>query len=290
MRWQQDWAEISNRIGGLVEMANLYARGLSSRQYVNDLPQTNKEILVSARNAYENVMKFRDRYESILLPLTLARVREFVNAFHSRFVQGDPERSAHGQALFDLALCSVIALAVFRSEFSLLLADTEAVARSLVDRALLHLQRSIVADESFAARWRRAFERGETACEQLGAVHLLSFGIYAFKANAAGERTDLVLGGSVLLEEAERAADTLVLTEWKKVSDAADLTTKAGQAFAQAKLYAAGSLAGFELSTRRYLVMLSAKRLQMPDDRTDGAVTYEFRNVAVVPDTPSRTG
>ena len=151
-----------------------------------------------------------------------------------------------------------------------------------------HLQRSIVADDSFSARWRNAFSAGETACEKLGAVHLLSFGIYAFKAHSVGERTDLVLGDSVNLSEAERAADALVLTEWKKISGANDLEGKADDAFNQARIYAAGSLAGFELSSRRYLIMVSEKRLAMPPDQSDGAVTYEYRNVAVAPDSPSR--
>jgi hypothetical protein len=89
----------------------------------------------------------------------------------------------------------LLKLDLFRAEFDHLLLDTEAVGRSIVRRAFAHLQRSIVADSDFRQKWQKAFGGNETGCEKLGACHLLLHGIWAFKAYAEGERTDLVLGG-----------------------------------------------------------------------------------------------
>ena len=108
----------------------------------------------------------------------------------ARFVNGQlPElsRGLHGMH------AALSALASFRAEFSYLLTDTNAVGRSLVAWAFTNLQRSIVADEVFGNRWRAAFNAGEIVCEKLGSCHLLLHGVWAFKASAQGERTDLVL-------------------------------------------------------------------------------------------------
>ncbi len=59
---------------------------------------------------------------------------------------------------------------------------------------------------------------GETACEKLGALHLLSHGILAFKAYAPGERTDLILGDRLVIDDDLIAGtEGIVLTEWKRV-------------------------------------------------------------------------
>jgi len=167
--------------------------------------------------------------------------------------------------------------------------DAEAVGRSLVARAFAHLQRSIVADSVVQDRWKKAFDEGETACEKLGAVQFLLHGVWAFKASATGERTDLVFGEPLVVEnEVRTAADTLVLTEWKVVKDQRELTLKANQALEQARRYSGGILAGFELSSRRYLVIVSSDLLPMPALKQEGGVIYEYVNLAVSPSVPSK--
>jgi hypothetical protein len=89
--------------------------------------------------------------------------------------------------------------------------------------------------------------------------------------------------------EARPAADALVLTEWKVVRGETERESKAEQAYEQARLYASGSLAGFELSSRRYLVLVSDKwprRYRRPP-RSDGNVVYEHIYVEVSPAQPS---
>jgi len=163
------------------------------------------------------------------------------------------------------------------------------VQRSLIDRAFLHLQRCIVADEVYRARWKAAFDDRETACERLGGVHLLQFGIYAFKAQSTGEQTDLVLGTKLqITPEIERASEALVLTEWKLIEALGERDDKIEEAYRQAKSYSTGSLSGFELEFHRYLVLVSSDVIEMPDDRYDGPTIYHHKNVAVSPSQPSR--
>jgi hypothetical protein len=76
------------------------------------------------------------------------------------------------------------------------LSDVQESIRTYSERAFAHLQRSIVADEEIQRKWLCAFGKGEVACEKLGGVDLLSHGIWAFKVDARGARTDLVFQDS----------------------------------------------------------------------------------------------
>jgi hypothetical protein len=177
----------------------------------------------------------------------------------------------------------------FQAEFEYLVSDSESVTKSLVGRAFVHLQSSIAADPKVRQSWIDAFDRGEPACERLGASHLLLHGVWSFKASAEYARTDLVLSEPCTdWDEPRRAAQGLVLTEWKRVVGPDQTDKKADEAFTQAKLYCEQPLAGFEVASVRYLILVSKKRLlPMPEARVRNSVTYEYRNVAVDPDPPS---
>ena len=79
----------------------------------------------------------------------------------------------------------------------------------------------------------------------------------------------------------------LVLTEWKKIAAPKSLEHQARKAKRQAERYHKGSLAGFELSNRKYLILVSHKHLTVPRDIIDGELKYRYINVAVNPDSPS---
>ena len=157
-------------------------------------------------------------------------------------------------------------LAAFRSEFEYLIRDAEIEGRSLTELAFEHLRRQIVVDKDVRKKWNAAFNRRETACERLGAVHLLSHGIWAFKITAPGAATDLVYGdplsgrGIVM----NRIARALVLTEWKLVKQADDIDGKAQEGRKQTALYAAGVLGDLELKRTRYVVLVCEGELQPP--------------------------
>ena len=68
----------------------------------------------------------------------------------------------------------------------------------------------------------------------------------------------------------------------------ADTAAKAQAAYNQASRYAAGALAGIELATYRYLVLVSSKAIELPADSQVDGITYRHVNIAADPDVPSR--
>ena len=84
-------------------------------------------------------------------------------------------------------------LQAIESAITFSLSGLEEQVLSTTERALQHLQRSLIVDDVLRKRWLNAFDKREDHVEALGAVHLLGHGIFAFKVNAAGARTDLVV-------------------------------------------------------------------------------------------------
>jgi hypothetical protein len=184
----------------------------------------------------------------------------------------------------------VTLLVSFRAEFEYHLSDTTAVAKRLSERAFTHLQRSIVVDAELRKKWKDGFEKGEPACEKLGAVHLLLHGIWAFKVNTEGERTDLVFNDPIRQSSfIERTAEALVLTEWKRVRSASETEAKAGDARKQAARYTVGALGGVELARYRFIVLVSKETLTPPEDLLENGIVYRHINIAVEPRSPSKS-
>ena len=138
-------------------------------------------------------------------------------------------------------------------------------------------------------KWKAAFAKKEPDCEKLGGLHLLSHGIWAFKADAAGGRTDLIVGEPLKdLSDVDRAAEGLVLTEWKLARQLSDVPAAFAAAKRQADLYSVGMLAGYELHAYRYLVAVTGHSMTAPADIVDKGVTYRHIALAVDPPTPSK--
>ncbi len=278
MGWKTEWSALSHRIEALVDAGRFFFSTFPA--WGNDHTGASSDLNVSADEIVGELADFR-AYAALLPRAAAERLNKFVDDYQKRFAHSSATAIPGAQA-------RLTRLAAFRSEMDYLLADTEAVARSVVGRAFLHLQRSIVADDLARQRWQGAFEKGELECEKLGAAHLLLHGIWAFKASATGERTDLVLGEKLdVTPQIEAASEALVLTEWKCVRKLSELEPKARDALAQAERYSVGILAGFELASRRYLVIVSEDALSVPPAKSSGAVTYEYRNIAVSPSVPS---
>ena len=89
------------------------------------------------------------------------------------------------------------------------------------------------------------------------------------------------------VDRAGRAAELMVLTEWKVLTTAEEVEAKRAEADTQLRLYAAGSLAGFELQATRYAVTVGAQRIDALAPITENGVTYRHIHVAVDPPTPS---
>jgi hypothetical protein len=107
----------------------------------------------------------------------------------------------------------LVALAALEAEITFILTGRQEQIRARSERAFLLLNRMIAVDNDVHAKWKNALEDGETACEYLGSVFLLSQGIYAFKVNANGARTDLVFPEPPPEDLLTRAVEGLVLTE-----------------------------------------------------------------------------
>jgi hypothetical protein len=142
-------------------------------------------------------------------------------------------------------------------------------------RAFSHLQKCIIADDEIQTCWAAAFAKGETACEKLGAAHLLLHGIYAFKVDATGARTeDLVLSQPIVDEEVFQVAEGLVLTEWKKIPAAREVGKQAASAKKQAELYASEPLA----RSGAYFIQIYRAGFRRPHRRT-GEYRREWNNL-----------
>ncbi len=182
---------------------------------------------------------------------------------------------------------SLVHLQAIESAVTFSLSVLEEQVLSTTERALQHLQRSLLVDELLRQRWLNAFDKREEQIEALGAVHLLSHGIFAFKVNAAGARTDLVLPDSVPGDVA-RYSTGIVLTEWKLVKPKYKPEVKFAEARTQAALYASGPLAAMELRRTRYAIVVSKQTVQCPPDEERDGVVYRNVNISLSPSYPSK--
>ena len=268
MTWRDDWNLINARLIAFEAIVGAFwnASGVIASDHAQQMaPPIHAEV----RWLRDKMRAFVANHSSSLPD----GVRDAVE----RFAQAVP----NAQDVPAIAKVSVRAL-LMRSELDFLLRDLDSLLFRGAERAFTHLQRSLVVDEVLRGRWNAAFDDREEQCEKLGATHLLLHGIWAFKANADGGRTDLVLGDDLqVTDDVRAAANGLVLTEWKLVRDGDDWNTTRSKAMKQAQQYTAGILAGFELSQTRYLVLVSK---QGAITQTESVLEndYRYRTVHIV--------
>jgi hypothetical protein len=272
MVYRSQWHSLSSRIRGLIEAGELHARFLAVRS--SDSYGRTGVLRQQCQEILESLQAFNTQFASVLPEPARAAIDAFTTARRDLITDTSGSPDSREERVW----AALVMLGALETQLSHLLADTQEVLRSRADRAFEHLQRTIVVDPDEAKKWRAAFEAGETACEQLGAVRLLAHGIWAFKVNSEGERTDLVYPEPLDETNASRSAEGLVLTEWKKVGGTDNAARAFEQARAQGNLYAKGSLAGIELAAYRYAVVVSEKRIVVPADVTDRGVTYRHVN------------
>ncbi len=281
MNWLTQWKALSDRIAGIIEAGSLYYQ-TQIRSSEDSYSTVKKQLLPRFRRLFKELEDFVDRHDAALPPGARSVVADFLDSNRDLFTN----LALAPEAVVKSALPT---LAGFKAEFQYQIADLEVVAQRRVERAFQHLQRSIVADPEVRARWQAAFDDGETTCEGLGAAHLLLHGIWAFKVSGTGGRTDLVFQQPLDdLDEVQRSAEALVLTEWKKAPTAKLAPERARQGRTQAEAYSEGVLGGLELAYTRYVVVLSEDWVDLPDDESDGVLTYRYVGIAVRPSTPSR--
>lgn len=186
MSWLTEWKAISAHIQGLLEAARFYIESNGpSRKDVHSVGR--RRLIPQIDKIFDELERFRATHtESIP-----SAASDSLAALPNTKKKLAPNRPLTIDAdAFGYIHMMVTLLTSFRAEFEYHLSDIAAVAKRLSERAFIHLQRSIVADEDFKRKWIKAFKEGkEPACERLGATHLLLHGIWAFKVNTAGERT-----------------------------------------------------------------------------------------------------
>jgi hypothetical protein len=280
MHWLERWRALARRIDGL----------LQAGEYLNSAFRINANDIfnVIGKSIKPELKEVNAEIKALLtdhqpeLPEDTARVAR-------AYLDGawNAENLTAGVANLQV----LAPIGVFRAQFDYFVRDTEVEARSLIELAFEHLRRRITVDKPHAKQWQNAFAKNEPQCERLGAVHLLSHGIWAFKVDALGAATDLVCGEPLANEIAtiERSARTLALTEWKLIRGVSELRPKAAQARAQAQIYASTVLRTIELKRTRYLVLVSERGLTPPDDVVEKGITYRHIVVPVDPSSPSQT-
>jgi hypothetical protein len=284
MSWLEQWRALAARIEGLIRAGEF----LVSAFYVNgsdDFEVVRKSFIPELADVSREIEHLGKIYADDLPPKASEALQKYI-ALQSNITQIWSQRSITGR----IDVQALASLASFRSQFEYLIRDSETEGRNLTALAFEHIRRQLVVDEDVRTKWYRAFDRHETACERLGAVHLLSHGIWAFKVVAPGGATDLVFGDPVEQhsEIVRRTARALVLTEWKRVKRPDEIATKAQAGRNQAAIYGEGVLGDAELKRTRYVVLVSELDLTPPDDVVVGTVTYRHVVLPVSPKDPSQ--
>ena len=265
--WKMEWDALSVRIAGIVEASAFLFQGAQAGQ--GDQGFSTNILIENCEQAGVAVLSLL-RYGQALPPKAVDALTRF-----KKWWSATVDSTVLEFGGYPAVQALVVLLGSIRSELDHLLADHDEIIRSHVVRAFRHLQRSLIVDDGLRANWLAAFDTGEIACEQLGGVHLLLHGIWAFKISAEGERTDLVLGTHLVVDQDVIAsAHGLVLTEWKLVRDGDSPEGKKEQAKHQAARYSEGSLGGFELALERYVVLVGKEEFMVPDDALEGEVRY----------------
>ncbi len=284
MNWYQEWQALSARIHGLLDAGSFFYSALQHHSS-DDMSVRKKILLANAKKIFEILNNYLKEYQSTFPKEAFESLKRFLEQPDIKNFNFTPNQGqVRGHVQFALT-----SLAAFESEFSYIIADTQAVALRITERAFAHLHRSIIADDEIRKKWLSAFSEGEPKCEKLGSLHLLSHGVWAFKAHAEKGRTDLILNEPLPdTSLIEKTSTALVLTEWKVIRKSNELDAKTREAYEQTKIYTAGVLSGIELVNYRYLVMVSEKSMKMPGDLIENNVTFRYINLSVDPDTPSK--
>jgi hypothetical protein len=248
-----------------------------------------KGIGENAKANFTLVEKFKEQFEKSLPSNSLAILNDFTQKNNEIIANiKKPENVLNRELVIKL----IVNLSLLENEMTYHLRDSQAYILKSVEIAFNHLQRQLIADESIKMIWEKAKEKGGTAFEKLGGAHLLLHKIWGVKIGSPGERTDLVLGSKVNLEtdSLSESVEGLVLTEWKFVRNKSLTKAFIEQAQKQLQLYAIGSLAAIDLTSYRYIVLVSKDHLDIEENEIRGdEITYKIINIAYAPKTPSKS-
>jgi hypothetical protein len=182
--YEEEWLAITARIAALKSAAELRAQHELSHK---EDPYGVRAMLGTECTAIiQELQRFTQSHAKTLPNAATAALARFFDVRPVQAVLNNSKDESSSKA-------GIVAVLVIAGELTHLLAGRQEGLRLRSVRAFEHLQRTLAVNADVREMWKKAFkETGETGCEQLGAVHLLSHGIFAFKAHADGGRTDLV--------------------------------------------------------------------------------------------------
>jgi hypothetical protein len=283
MSYAEHWAALATQVRSLQRAGELY--GLFQSYHSEDSYGAGEFLREQCGALVYALEQFRRDFADSLPPVATTRIDHFLG---TRLVEAAKDASTNQRG----ARGALVGLAALEAEVTFLLAGRQEQIRARSERALLHLQRILAVDLDVSTKWKKAFNTNEMACERLGSVHLLSHGIYAFKVDAAGARTDLVFNEPPPDALLAQAVEGMVLTEWKITKDAKGAVAAVAEARAQADLYSQGALAGLELRSHRYIIVVTVKELPFgtlgADHRTAAGIIYRYINIVIEPEVPSK--
>lgn len=169
-----------------MQAGQLHASYLSVRS--SDSYGRAKRLREHSERVLSAIESFRVQFQKALAPAALSSIDNFIQNTSVLIRDSSGTKNSLQERLW----AALVQLVAFEAEMSFILSDVQESIRARSERAFSHLQRLIVADSAFRKKWGMAFDKGEVDCEKLGAVHFLHHGIWAFKVDAAGARTDLV--------------------------------------------------------------------------------------------------
>lgn len=276
MAWIDEWRVTAASIDAAWEMLNGAGAYSNSSWTQTVVDQVRSGMLPPAVDRVEQLLASAESPLSVEAHGGLLRlVRECRGAL-SPTISGE---------MFTFQACAKLIVA--KSIVNAAIADTQAIICRRMSRALVHLQAVLRTDGAVRNTWQEAWKRTEPALEELGAAHLLHHGIWCFKANAEGQRTDLIASPEGI--GVDEFADGVVLTEWKVAHDVADGTRKIEDAIRQCDLYSAGVLGGIELRNDRYIIVVWETHAALSaHEVTRGGITYHIRHIVVNPSPASK--
>ena len=248
------------------------------------------EIGQQCRSIIEALEQFGIAHAASLPDAAKAELARFLGTRSARGIRND-------QDVYHVMRAGTVVLPAFSSGFTHLLGGRQELIRLRSARSFELLQRILAVDVDVRKKWRDASTgKGETRCEQLGAVHLLSQGIYAFKIDARGARTDLVFGEPLDVVRAAQTSEGMVLTEWKVAHADNEIAAAFEEARRQVDLYKTGGSLQTRSARWAGTIWVSISRCRHGDEcatryhsatsPADGVV-YQPINIAISPLTPS---
>lgn len=278
---KEAWNSLAARIHGLEAIASAYRHvdsDLGDSQGVNRLLRARCVLVGNElhRFLHEETLKLPNDFIA-LIESELRQMTELIQ-----------ETSGNPIARKERVILGIVLLSSIKVELEYVLNDVQSQIIRRCERAILHLQRMLMVDDDMKRKWGEALEEGEVSCEKLGALHFLQHGIWTFKANSEGQRTDLILQRPMFdMEEIWGAVEGITLTEWKVAKSPQEIRAQFDVARNQADRYSSGVLAASELKSVRYLFVVTSDCSQLFEDFVYGNITYRCVVIDTNPPVPS---